>query len=162
MNRFVISCDFLESIGKDLVSSDYLTDVLFVFTQDNPYHIVIDNNNILFNQFYAIGEKEGGNYWMIRYWLQTITMKLNEKRKIFDPTDPEIDSQDNDILCLSLAKKTRNHYLITSSKQHFENNYPNESNEIKLINGDEAKQKLKPHTINQNSFGLFSAIVNNH
>ena len=102
MNRYVISCDFLESIGNDTVSSDYYTDVLFVFAQENPYHIVIDNKNVLYNQYYEIGKKEGKCYWMIRLWFETIIKKLNEKKKIFDPTDPEIDSQDNDILCLFL------------------------------------------------------------
>ena len=163
MNRYVISCDVLESIGNDTVSSDYYTDVLFVFAQENPYHIVIDNKNVLYNQYYEIGKKEGKCYWMIRLWFETIIKKLNEKKKIFDPTDPEIDSQDNDILCLSLAKKIPNHYLITSSKQHFENKYPDESKKIKLIEGDEAKRNLNPQTIifDQKTDGEKSPITNN-
>lgn len=158
MNRFVISCDFIEAIGANRIHIDNLTNVLLTFTQDNPYKIYIDKESILFSRYTEIGKK----YEMIRFWLDIIGKSSKE---VFCECDSKNKTKKLDLLCLSLASLTQNKTIITSAKDLYLKHHSRkiQKNQIHLIDGDEAKLQLNARTtiINQTTTGRNSPITNN-
>lgn len=158
MNRFVISCDFIEAIGANRISFDNFTNVLLTFTQDNPYKIYLDKDSLLFSKYTEIGKK----YEMIRIWMDIIGKSPKE---VFCECDSKLRTKKLDLICLSLASLTQNKTIITSAKDFYLKQHSRkiQKNQIRLIDGDEAKSQLNTRTtiIYQSTTGRNSPITNN-
>lgn len=156
MNRFVISCDFIEDVGANTIPCENWTDVLLVFAQSNSKQIFIDNELILFSKYREMGE----HYELIRVWLDIIARC---KKEVFCQCSSmrAIKKKDDlNALCIDLAGMTPGKRLITSRKDtYLRYKRKVEKKGINVIDGSQAKELLeKPIEIiiNQESNGNYS------
>lgn len=149
MNLYVISPCLLQDIRE----KQYYAKILFVFTQDNPLKVAIDNNGIMLSEYEDIAKKNKDV--TIMGWLDLMSKRPSSFERIVDIA-PETDvNKVHLFVCSNIAGVDKP--MIVYTKQNFkqftftsDNTILYEGNIITLFDKDEAIQKIDTRNININ------------
>lgn len=147
MNQYTVSADFVEHCGPDNpCNRAHWLNVLIVFCQDRPCKLCLDDRRLALELYQKLGER----YEPVRFWLQSLLNNTTKKTVIVRLPDGNYD--DACTLFATIAARTisKDRKLIVQDKQKYSHLLAFiQDNDIRLLDGDEAKSLLAPPVIQQ-------------
>lgn len=159
MSSFSIAASLLRKITDE---KKYFSDILFVFTQSNPFKIIIDKSGRVMNIYNEIAQKDH----LVLCWLSLMTMKPSSFESI-NLTIPKDKCDSEEELFLFIAKNTKiQQKLFVYSHEEWEKfNYCDEHEgsfiiydgvPVEIFDRDQAVECL---TVNKGVVNISNSIV---